>query len=137
MATCEKNTRKCAVCKLWNAVRILNECGDVEIGVAMSQISEALDILSRAVVPVDWDKMTCTKVGRYALCLICPHEAECRMAAMADAGLDPDGNEDRAIDWFASDDCFGLHPPEGIFVQACLKCARRDLCKEMTMTRAK
>jgi hypothetical protein len=39
MTTKKAIERKCAVCRLWNTIRILNECGDVEIGAAIVEIS--------------------------------------------------------------------------------------------------
>jgi hypothetical protein len=137
MTTNKTNARECAVCKLGNAVRILKECGDVEIGAAIVEISQALNILGRGVVDVDWEHVEClAKPGRYGLCFVCPRIDECHRMAESEAGLDVDENFHSA--WAKEGDCFGLHPADGLFVPTCYQmCSREEACKAETSRRAR
>lgn len=133
--TCENvNARKCAACKLGNAVEILNKLGDREIGVAITQISLALDILARAVVNVDWENILCMGLPRgYWLCNVCPLIDECHRIAEEDLGCDMKDSF-----WAKEGDCFGLHPAEGLFVPQCYQiCTREEACKAETLRRAR
>jgi hypothetical protein len=136
MTTKKVNERNSAVCRLDNAIRILNECGDVEIGAAIAQIAVALNTLGSAVVDVDWENIGCiTKAGRYGLCAVCPEVAECHRAAESETGLDQD--DDFESFWAKEGDCFGMHPPKGLWVPECYQmCLREDACKAETSRRA-
>jgi hypothetical protein len=57
------------------------------------------------------------------------------MAAEVEAGL-LDLGEDYDSFWVKNGNCFGIHPPQGLFVPECYQmCSREEACEAETLRR--